>query len=87
VDEPSTPRGWWFDVLVGGILGGVVGGIVAVNFVIYAGIEPGYEATIPEVFRQSTLAGIVTVLILVAGPVGGVFVARRIRRRRRQLGS
>ena len=74
-------RSWLTDGLVGGAIGGVVGGVVAVNFVIFSGIEPGYEATIPEVFRQSMLAGIMTIAILVAGPVVGVWVMRRRRRR------
>lgn len=77
-------RGWLVDLLVGGIVGGVVGAIVAVNFVIYVGIDRGYEASIPDVFQQNVLAGIVTVAILVAGPVAGVVVARRLRARRAQ---
>ena len=81
--EPGT-RAWVADTLLGGIVGGVVGAIVAVNFVIYVGIEDGYEASIPDVFRQNTVAGIVTMMILLAGPVLGVVVARRLRRKRRQ---
>lgn len=73
---------WLADGVVGGIVGGVIGAIVAVNVVIYAGIEGGYEASIPDVFRENTLVGVVTVAILVAGPVLGVVVARRRRRRR-----
>ena len=67
------------DIILGAVLGGVVGAIVAVNFVIYSGIEGGYEASIPEVFRQNAAVGIVTVSILLAGPVVGVVLARRIR--------
>lgn len=77
-------RVWLVDAVVGGIVGGVVGAIVAVNFVIYVGIDRGYEASIADVFGQNMLAGIVTVTVLVAGPVLGVVVARRLRRKRVQ---
>jgi hypothetical protein len=75
-------KGWLVDLAVGGLVGGLVGAIAAVNFVIYTGIEQGYEASIGEVFQHSLIAGIVTVMILVAGPVAGVLTARRLRRRR-----
>jgi hypothetical protein len=81
-DEVPAKSGWFVDVVAGGIVGGVAGAIVAVNFVIYSGIERGYEATIPEVFRESVVAGIITVAVLAAGPVVGVWIARRRRRRR-----
>jgi hypothetical protein len=51
------------------------------------GIEGGYEASIPDVFRQNLLAGIVTVVILAAGPVLGVAIARRMRRTRSRAAS
>lgn len=82
-----TVRAWVTDVLIGGFLGGVVGAIVAVNFVIYVGIEDGYEASIADVFRQNTLAGIVTVVILALGPMFGVTIARRLRRKRAESES
>ena len=78
---PRT-RGWLADTLVGGAVGGVVGAIVAVNFVIFIGIERGYEASITDVFRQNVIAGIVTVTVLVVGPVLGVVGARRLRGKR-----
>ena len=78
----SGARAWLADALLGGVIGGIIGAIVAVNFVIYFGIEGGYEASIPEVFRKSILAGIITVAILLAGPVVGVVIARRLRMRR-----
>jgi hypothetical protein len=81
-DEVPAKSGWFVDIVAGGIVGGVAGAIVAVNFVIYAGIDRGYEATIPEVFRQSVVAGVITVAVLVAGPAVGVWIARRRRRRR-----
>jgi hypothetical protein len=82
VDETRALRGWLVDVLVGGIVGGVAGAIIAVNLVIFAGIERGYEATIPEVLRENTLIGVLTIVVLAAGPILGVVVARRTRRRR-----
>lgn len=77
-----TRRAWLVDLLLGGIVGGLVGAVVAVNVVIYTGIEPGYEATIPEVFEQSTLVGFIAVTVLVASPILGVVAARAMRRRR-----
>lgn len=78
---------WFVDLLGGGIIGGATGAIVAVNFVILVGIEGGYEASIPDVFRQNLLAGIVTVVIVAAGPVLGVAIARRMRRTRSRAAS
>ncbi len=73
---------WLLDVVVGGISGGLVGAVVAVNLVIYSGMERGYETTIPEVLRKSVLIGLLVVAILLAGPVAGVWIARRLRRQR-----
>ena len=81
VMEPGT-RAWVADILLGGIIGGVTGAIVAVNFVIFSGIDDGYEASIPAVFRQNVLIGFVTVAVLLAGPVLGIVMARRQRRKR-----
>lgn len=82
MERSSAFRGWVVDVLVGGILGGIAGAIAAVNLVIFAGVEGGYEATIPEVFRESTPLGVLTIAVLAAGPVLGVVIARTIRRQR-----
>jgi hypothetical protein len=81
-DEAPAKSGWLIDIVAGGIVGGLAGAIVAVNFVIYSGIERGYEAIIPEVFKESVVAGVVTVAVLLASPVVGVWIARRLRRRR-----
>ncbi len=70
------------DLVAGGLIGGLAGAIAAVNFVIYSGVEQGYEASLVEVFEHSPIVGVVTVMILLAGPVLGVFVARRMRRNR-----
>lgn len=75
-------REWLFDGLLGVLVGGVVAAIVAVNFVIFSGMERGYESTIPEIFRQNVLVGIITVAILAAGPILGVWMMRRRRRRK-----
>ncbi len=72
-------RGWVLDVLLGGVPGGVLGAIVAVNIVIFSGIDRGYEASIPEVFRENVVVGTVVVLVLLAGPVLGVWAVRRLR--------
>jgi hypothetical protein len=74
------------NVAVGGLVGAVVGAIVAVNVVIYSGVDRGYEASIPEVFRHDLIAGAITVAVLVAGPIVGVIVAMRMRRRRDEGG-
>ncbi len=68
--------------VVGAVVGTIIGAIVAVNFVITIGIDRGYEASIGDVFRESLFAGIVTVAILVAGPILGVVFALRRRRGR-----
>ncbi len=80
--SPGIQKGWLADILIGGISGGLVGAVVAVNVVIYSGTERGYETTIPELFRESVLFGLFVVAILVAGPVVGVWIARRLRRQR-----
>lgn len=68
------------DSVAGGLVGGLVGAVVAVNFIITIGI--GYDVSLVEVFRENVLAGIVTTAILAAGPIVGVTMARRIRRKR-----
>ena len=55
---------------------------MTVNFVIFVGIDRGYEASITDVFRQSVIAGIVAVTVLLSRPVLGVVGARRLRRKR-----
>lgn len=72
-------RAIFVDVVVGGLIGGLVGAVVAVNFVLIIGVDQGYEASLGEVFAHSTLAGIVTLAILIAGPITGFLAARRRR--------
>jgi hypothetical protein len=76
----STGRQWTIDLVVGVILGGLVGAIVAVNLIITVGI--GYDVSLPEVFRENLLVGVITSVILVSGPIAGVALMRRRRRRR-----
>ena len=72
------------DVVVGGLVGGLVGVVVAINIMIYFGTDDGYEATLVEVFQQDALTGIAALVAVVAGPVVGVFIARRMRRKTTQ---
>ena len=67
--------------MAGAILGFIVGAIVAVNLVITAGVDRGYEASLAEVFGESAVLGVAVLAILVAGPIVGVYAARRIRRK------
>jgi hypothetical protein len=68
------------DGLVGVVVGGITGAIIAVNFIITVGI--GYDVTLTDIFNENFLVGVVTVGILVAGPVVGVAAMRRFRRQR-----
>ncbi|MDH5520696.1 MAG: hypothetical protein OEZ14_09190 [Acidimicrobiia bacterium] len=74
-------RGWLLDIIIGSVIGGVVGAIVAVNVAIYAGPDEGYEASIRDVFEHNTIIGLVVVAILIGGPLVGIALARRLRRR------
>lgn len=69
------------DVVVGLVVGGLVAAVVAVNVVIFSGIDEGYEASPTDVFEQSALVGVLVVAVLVAGPVLGVLALRALRRR------
>ncbi len=69
-------RGWLVDLVVGGLGGLVVAWIVAVNLVIYLGVESGYQAGPGDVFKHSWILGIVVVAVLVAGPVLAVTYMR-----------
>jgi len=80
----ASPRwlSWLIDIVAGGVVGFVVGLIVAWNIAIFAGPESGYEANLGEIFEHSPIVGILVVAVLAAGPILGVTVARRQRRRR-----
>ncbi len=68
-------------LLVGGIIGAVIGAIVAVNIVIFAGPDQGYESRPSDVYEHSPVLAVVTVAVLVAGPIAGAAIARRMRSR------
>jgi len=70
------------DLLVGGLVGLVIGWVAALNLVIYAGTERGYETSLATVFDHQPFVGVAAVALLVAGPVVGVAIARRTRFRR-----
>ena len=69
------------NALIGAVLGFVVGAIIAVNIVITAGVDQGYQASLPEIFEESIVLGTVTVAILASGPVLGVIVAHHLQNR------
>jgi uncharacterized membrane protein len=72
------------ETVIGAILGLVVGAIIAVNLIITAGVDRGYEASLSEVFEENALVAVAALVVLVAGPVVGAIVARQIRRRMEQ---
>lgn len=75
-------RGWLIDITAGGVIGGLVGLLAAWNLAILLGVEGGYEASVVDAFEHSPFAGILVVGALLGGPVFGVWVARRQRRKR-----
>lgn len=75
-------RDWLVDTVVGGAVGAVVGGVVAVNLVIFSGLDRGYESGLRDIFDRSILLGLVVMAVLVAGPVLGLLVARKQRAKR-----
>ncbi|MGD2059309.1 MAG: hypothetical protein PVF87_00450 [Acidimicrobiia bacterium] len=77
--EPGRHRAWTVYVL-GALAGAALGVIVALNVMIFSGVERGYEAGLGEVFAHSPLAGVLVVASLIAGPVVGVIWARWTRR-------
>ena len=79
---PGKRLGWGVDLAVGGFCGLIAGAVVAVNLVIFLGVEGGYEASLGDVFAHSLLIGILVVAVLGAGPVAGVSYARWRRRLR-----
>ncbi|MFP3883018.1 MAG: hypothetical protein ACLFRT_08445 [Actinomycetota bacterium] len=79
--------GWFVDLVAGGLGGLVIAWIVAVNLVIYLGVEGGYQAGPGDVFEHSWILGTVVVAILAAGPVLAVTYMRRQRRQRNAVGA
>jgi len=54
-----------------------VGAIVAVNIVIYSGIDGGYEATPIEVFEEKPAVGLASIFVVVICAISGAGVAAR----------
>ena len=71
-------REWTVDMVTGVTVGGIGGAIVSVNGVIYAGPDAGFESAPGDVFDHSPLA----LAAVIAGPILGVAIARRIRSQR-----
>ena len=78
----ATRRQSFIDLVLGIALGGLLGAIVAVNLIITVGI--GYDVSLPQVFRENLLVGIITTVILISGPIAGVALMRRLRRQREE---
>ena len=76
----TTKRERTIDFALGFVGGAIVGAIVAVNLIITVGI--GYDVSLAEVYRENLLVGIITTGILVAGPILGVALMKKLRRRR-----
>lgn len=70
----------WASYVVGALVGSALGVIVALNVMIFSGVESGYEAGLGQLFAHSPLAGVLVVIALVTGPVIGVVWARWARR-------
>ncbi len=71
-----SPASW--RVITGALVGAVAGAVVAVNIVIFSGIERGYETPLPQIFEENAVVGVITVLVLLAGPlIGATWVLRR----------
>ncbi len=67
---------------VGIVIGAAAGGVIAVNLVIFSGIDSGYESSIVDVFTYNRVVGLIVVCVLVAGPIVGGLLAWRWNARR-----
>ncbi len=67
---------------VGIVVGAAIGGVIAVNLVIFSGIDSGYESSIGDVFAHSPVTGLIAVAVLTSGPIVGGFFAWRWAARR-----
>ena len=81
---PQT-RHWLVDAGIGAFAGGIIGLILAVNVVIYAGPDQGYESSINDVFEHSIITGLAAIALVIAGPIVGIVIARRLRNQRRRV--
>jgi uncharacterized membrane protein len=67
--------------LLGALLGAIVGTVLALNLLIFAGVEGGYEASLPDVFERRPLVGVATVVVFVVPTLLGPAIALRRGRR------
>lgn len=85
-NQTQNPRasliGWVVDVTLGSVAGFIVGAILAVNIVIFSGVDDGYQASVRQVFSQKPLAGVLAGLVLILLPLVAVIGLRRVRRSR-----
>ena len=65
------------DLVIGGLAGAVVGGIVALNLIIFAGTDRGYQAGIGELFALRPLVAVTALAILAVSPIVGIVLAKR----------
>lgn len=65
------------DLVIGALVGTVIGGIVALNLIIFAGTDRGYEAGIGELLAERPLVAAIALAILVISPFVGIVVAKR----------
>lgn len=75
--------GWIVDITIGAVVGTIVGAIVAINVGLLLGID--YEQAISGAFSRTSWGGWLVTLLLVAGPVCGVWLMRKLRADRRSL--
>lgn len=69
-----------FRAFGGGLVGLLVGWILAVNIVIFSGVDQGYEVTLPELFSDNPAIGTLAVVAVVAGLLGGGLTGLRLHR-------
>lgn len=64
-------------MLAGAIIGAAIGLVIAVNVVIFSGVDNGYEATPVEVLEQRPVAAMVSVVAFVTSTGVGMMIGRR----------
>jgi hypothetical protein len=63
-------------LVIGGLVGTVVGGILALNLIIFAGTDRGYEAGIGELLAERPLVAAIALAILAVSPIVGIVLAK-----------
>ena len=87
IEPPGTDRrsqlgGWAIDLTAGIAAGSVVGVILALNIVIFSGVDDGYQASVRAVFEQRPWAGVMAGMAIILSPVLLVLSLRRLRQNR-----